>query len=1046
MTEPIKVGATRAVYALVVACFFLSGLAALIYQTAWLRQFSIVFGTSELAVAAVLAAYMGGLGAGAAVIARLQNRIEHPVRVYGLLEAGIALSALAVPLLIAVADTLQVAILGAHSDPPAASTVAQGLFQVLVAFIVLAVPTGLMGATLPLLARYAVRSDSEVGPRVGLLYAINTAGAVAGTIVAAFALLPSLGLRNTVWCAVLVNGVVFFVARECARRANDRGLAVRERSAGKRGLAPLLESAREQPAWMLPLMLVSGAVAFSYEVLWTRLLSHVVGGSIYAFAIMLAAFLSGIAIGGGVGGRLALRRRQAALSFAGVQIGIGLAAALVYAWMGALIPQGRDLGSLAVYAVAVMLPATVLIGATFPLAVRCLARDERDAADATARVYTWNTLGAISGAILSGFWFLPRLGFEGFISLAVSTNLVLALLTLLLTRRTNRLATGALAMLVAAVAIGYAPDRPSAVVTHRPFLLERNGTVNEVFYAVGRTTTVLVEEADGRLALRTNGLPEASIGVKGSLPIGHIDRWLTALPIAARPSSETLLIVGLGGGTAIEDVPDSVSTIDVVELEPAVVDANRAIAGVRRVDPLVDPRVHLIMNDARNALRLTTKRYDIIVSQPSHPWTAGASHLYTKEFAELAKEHLAPAGVFVQWIGTGFVTDTLLRGIAASLVDVFASVRLYQTAGSALLLIASEDPIDIERSVLETGAPLRSEVLGFSYLGLNGADDFAAALVMDAQAVRDFAADSTPVTDDLNRMATDSRVFADGLGTVELVDRLVEFDSMLDPMSRVHRELAARIDFVNVARRWIHDGFVLRAERLSRIVESPSQRAFIAGLVHGARGETDAARIAFEQAFAGEPQSNTILFALVEPRLPMLAAGRADPDTRRLASGLRGSAASVAQGWELAAAQRWAELARLDDALAAANPTDLWYPEAVRLRADWRLRGAHDPRYARDAVRLIDRALMIRPSLELLLLRAAASDMLDADAEFVETARDAMRFARSTISTGALREARARDSVRRNLIGLRERLDSFGDRVPRAREVAREIGRVVDAI
>ena len=203
----------------VVACFVLSGFAALLYQTAWLRQFSLVFGTSELAVAAVLAAYMGGLAAGAAVAGRFLARVRRPVLVYGVLEGGIAIFALAVPLLLGAASAGYVAVLGGQPAPPDAATLGQPLFYLAVAFVVLALPTGFMGATLPLLTRHAVQNNRELGPRVALLYATNTAGAVGGTIAAAFFLLPALGLNATVWVGVAVNAAVFGIAVWLSKKA-----------------------------------------------------------------------------------------------------------------------------------------------------------------------------------------------------------------------------------------------------------------------------------------------------------------------------------------------------------------------------------------------------------------------------------------------------------------------------------------------------------------------------------------------------------------------------------------------------------------------------------------------------------------------------------------------------------------------------------------------------------------------------------------------------------------------------------------------------------
>lgn len=183
----------------VVSCFVLSGFAALVYQTAWMRQFSLVFGTSELAVAAVLAAYMGGLALGAGIAARYVHRVTRPVLFYGTLEAGIAIAALSVPLLLSLLNGLYIAVFGGQPEPVDASGLGQSIFYVATAFIVLAIPTAFMGATLPLLTKYVVRSEEQIGPRVGLLYATNTVGAVGGTVVAGFVLLPALGLAGTVY-------------------------------------------------------------------------------------------------------------------------------------------------------------------------------------------------------------------------------------------------------------------------------------------------------------------------------------------------------------------------------------------------------------------------------------------------------------------------------------------------------------------------------------------------------------------------------------------------------------------------------------------------------------------------------------------------------------------------------------------------------------------------------------------------------------------------------------------------------------------------------
>src|SRR5687767_3317611 len=324
-------------------CFILSGIAALIYQTAWTRQFAIVFGTSELAVATVLAAYMGGLALGAVLAERLLPRVTRPVFTYALLEMGIAGSAIfAVPALLWVSDLALQALFGNQPAPPGSDHAATTLFYLVSAFVALALPTTLMGATLPLLARYAVAEEAQIGRRIGLLYAMNTAGAVGGALLTAFVLLPELGLDKTIWVGALLNAIVFLLAVALARRvpssAPARGYSVDPVAVPFVAARGGSFSELPGPAWVLPLMLLAGAVAFFQEVLWSRMLSHVVGSSVYAFGVMVASFLVGIAAGGGLGAAIARTRERAAVALGVALIVAAAAAAAAYLLLERLLP------------------------------------------------------------------------------------------------------------------------------------------------------------------------------------------------------------------------------------------------------------------------------------------------------------------------------------------------------------------------------------------------------------------------------------------------------------------------------------------------------------------------------------------------------------------------------------------------------------------------------------------------------------------------------------------------------------------------------------
>lgn len=968
----------------VLACFLLSGFAALLYQTAWLRQFSLVFGTSELAVAAVLASYMAGLAVGAAVAGRLVAHIRRPIRVYGLLELGIALGALLVPAGLAAARHVHVALLGGQPEPPPAGGWTFSLLYLTAVFAVVAIPTACMGATLPLLAQFAVRRSEEIGSRVGLLYTVNTAGAVCGTLATAFVLLPKLGLSGTVLTGALVNALVFACSILIVR--GSRRFAATEASPP----ASTIEDGQRlrRAGLILPMMLLSGAASFIYEVLWTRLLGHVLGASLYAFAVMLASFLTGITLGAAVASRLARTPSLARLGFMAAQLGTALLSIVVYLLLDRIpalaqalaAGESASLAANAAIASAVLLPSTLCIGATFPFAVRVLARSASEAAPAAARVFAWNTLGAIAGAILAAFVIIPGLGFDGTAKLAVSLNLLLALSALALERTPawKLSLAGATAVLVL---WAFQPAPPEDLMRASPFrTLSGSGRI--AFSSIGRSATVLLLEQDGNYNLRINGLPEATILPRGHPPIsGRAPLWLTSLPVLARPQARSMLVIGLGGGVALESVPPTVQAIDVLELEPAVIEANRSIAAVRRRDPLADPRLHVILNDARSALALTSKSYDVIVSQPSHPWTAGSSHLYTREFVRQVRDHLAAEGIFVQWISTELVDPTLLKTLGATLLSEFQHVRLYKPFVSELLFLASAAPIEPELQLARDASLLHEAPDVYGWLGLHVVEDLAARLLLDGEGLTRLCAGAPLNTDDRNYLALISSSFSSNSFEADLEQLLVPLDPLVAP------DFGLTLDRVYTAQVLALLDAPRRGLRVARASQKESERSLGVGLVLAVEGKPEAFS-AIRRAMQLNPADQQALFAFVEPSLGLLAKGQAAPDVTQAASRLVGPAAAVVAGWTHALAGRWDDVARLEERLAAARSTDLWYAVASQLRASWRtsVRTAERRRLGGEALAIIDQSLALNPLPRSLLVRAVAAQTADRPDELLGTA------------------------------------------------------------
>lgn len=952
-------------FLLLSSCFFLSGGAGLVYQTAWIQQFTLVFGASELALVTVLSSYMGGLALGAWLAARWVSRVRRPVLTYGLLELGIALAALGVPIAITAAGRLQTWILGTADLTSDHSNWSSTLFYLLCSGLILLVPTALMGATLPLLARHAVHRDREIGTRIGLLYTANTAGAAAGALATAFLFLPRIGLGTTIWIAAAMNLLVFiaavFLARGNPRRYLGGALPLRTKSSGV--------------PWILPAMLVSGTVSFCWEVLWTRLLTSLLGGSIYAFATMLASFLIALALGSALAAVLATSRQRARQGFALAQIliaGLSLAAFAAIDYLPALMGRWVETpgagialtgtvltahpGIAGLLSAAFLLPGGMAIGSTFPFAVRILAKDASDAAAASARTLVWNTLGAIGGTFATGYIVLPQLRFAGTAAIAAALSLLLAVAATLVVRP-RRHALGAVAVTGLLVLLLAPPTTPWRMLRYMP-LTARNTRHKVIYYGVGRSATVMLHQAQGEWRLTTNGLPEASIQSNAYRAGRHLAaRWLGLLPLALRPETGSLLVVGLGAGVTVENIPASVRSLHVVELEREVVRANQHLAGVRRHDPLADPRLRLHIDDARGALRLTRQRFDAIVSQPSHPWTSGASNLYTREFFALVRERLEPSGVFVLWMGLHFVDEDLMRSLVATAADVFPYVELYQPGSNAVLIIGSARPFDVTATAEQAIAGAR---LQWREIGVLRREDILAARVLDNAGARLFAQGAPCITDSRNLLRMRSPavmrnpVIAAGPGRL-----LAPFEPNLAAIDN--------IDHLYMVRRLIRQGAIQRARRLAGALSDPADQQAAIALVELARGRRPQARRALDHALQLNPSSGEARAALLELSRVNITSGL--PFT--IPTDLTPEQAMIVEGWRLNAAGDWQGVRRLESRLDGIEPRHPLYPSATRLRARWRIASENDAR-VREALDLLLPLLAPAPRPRDLLLRARA--------------------------------------------------------------------------
>ena len=687
-------------------CFFLSGATGLVYQVVWQRMLGLVFGHGVHATTAVLVAFMIGLGLGSVLVARRASRFRNLIVAYGWLEVGIGLYCVALPWLLPVVTGAYVSLHRAFG----LSYQAYALVQLVFVVVALLVPTTLMGGTLPVLGQALARPRGGLGRTIGLLYAVNTFGAVAGVAVAGYVLLPALGNRLTITLAALANLAVGALAIAYGRaRGTDPAPA-----APLTAPPPLGREAR----LTLIALAVSGAIAMVYEVAWTRALGFMVGSSTYAFTATLVAFLAGIAGGSMVYAWLWGRRRASTRTFAVLQACIGLATVgtmLLYdrlpelflrgiAWSD--LPAGVQLTQVLVCSAA-LLGITAFIGATFPCAVSVVARDAPRAGEDVGRAYAVGTLGAIAGCLAGGLVLIPGLGLQTSLRAAVIANFLLAATLLVAGGLGGRWrVAGLAAVMLAAVGAWFVPPwsrdlLASGVAVYAKDYMQvgwagymarpDDQKFAIAFYRDGPTATVTVHRYGDELQMRLNGKTEVATddAMSTQLMLGH-------LPLLLHPGARHVMVLGLGGGvTAGAIASHPVERVDVVELEPAVVEAARLFAGAN-AGALDDARVRITVADGRNFLLTTPHDYDVIVSEPSNPWISGRAALFTAEMFHHARSRLRPGGIMVQWI-QGYSLDAEdLKTVVRTFATVFPTFTVWNSGRGGFLLVGSVGPATVD--------------------------------------------------------------------------------------------------------------------------------------------------------------------------------------------------------------------------------------------------------------------------------------------------------------------------------------------------------------
>lgn len=841
-------------------CFLLSGLCALVYEVLWVRAFTLITGRTVFSVSTVVAAFMAGLALGGFLLGRLADRMRSGrslLRLYGLLEIVIGLYAVFLPRMISGCEPL-FAFIYRHAS---GSGYMLDLARVAVGFLLLILPTTCMGGTLPVLSRFFCRDRFDrVGLEVGRLYALNTVGAALGSFSAGFVLLPWLGPRLTLWMASATNGVLGLVVlgiaqslpltnhplddevlsfdREGrpARRESEKAASSVPGKDRTNDVLPIVTTSGITPpgsaSWRLRVVLLifflSGCVALLYEVAWTRTLSLVVGPTVYAFSLMLTTFIVGLALGSFLAAKRVDRwgGREDGWSLlccrlSALEMLIGLTTLallpvlnrLPLVLAGVVRRYAEDFVRLqAVHfglLFGLLLVPTLLMGMIFPIATKLYVREKRRLGEELGNGYAANTVGAIAGSLLAGFLFIPLVGTERTFHAGVGLNLLIGLLALLISRTRRRWDWIGSGLLLAIALLGYGfsprwdPELLSAGAykyalyaesANLDLLLTRGDLV---YYKEGVSATVSVRRQGDEMTLAIEGKVDASDS-GGDMTT---QKLLAHLPLLVAEAPGRVCIIGLGSGVTLNAaLKHPIGRVDVVELSPEVVEASRFFHHVNE-RALEDPRVRLIITDGRNHLLLTAETYDVIISEPSNPWMAGVSGLFTREFFQLVYARLTDRGIFCQWLHSYNMSGRDLKSVLRAFQEVFPGASLWALNENDLLLLGPKDrSFELHRERLERAFRRKEVSDDLKKIAIFDLDSLLSLYVMEGDDVNRFTAGVPPNSDDHPVLEFSSPRYMHARTGESNYRELVGFPRVV-PLPPVVREVHAQATWVNFQNR-----------------------------------------------------------------------------------------------------------------------------------------------------------------------------------------------------------------------------------------------------
>jgi spermidine synthase len=742
---------------LMMILFAASGCAALVNEIVWYQMLQLVIGSTAISLGALLATFMGGLCLGSLTLPRyLKRRQYHPLRVYGAIEVGIGICAILVRILMPLVDWIYVSAVG-HGLPAV-------LLRAVMCAIILLPPTFLMGASLPAVARWIQTTPRGVS-WLGLLYGANTAGAVFGCLLAGFYLLRVFDMASATYFAAALNALIGFVSYSAAKVTPDQSTEEPPANPAKQS-APQIELAQPHAAnnWNIYLTVaLSGASALGAEVVWTRLLGLMLGATVYTFSIILAIFLVGLGIGSTVGSvisrsvraRAALGYSQLLLAAAIAWTAFSLASSLPYWPVNPLLSHDPWF-TFQIDIVRVMwaiFPATLLWGASFPLALAAAATKDDDPGRLVGGIYAANTAGAIVGALAFSVILIPHIGTQNCERMLIAIAALSAFVVLGPYVWNHRQKFGTALVIASMIGAGYlvasTPEVPPALIAYgRRFLLNLN-TSQILYVGEGLNSSIAISRYnDGAIQFHVSGKVEASTEMYDM----RLQRALGHLAGLTHPDPHSVLIVGFGAGVTAGSFVTypSIQKIVICEMEPLVPPAATKYFDAQNYDVARDPRTTIVFDDARHYVLTTKNKFDIITSDPIHPWVKGSATLYSKEYFQMVKDHLNPGGVVTQWVPLYESDEATVKSEIATFLDVFPGGTVWANsidgAGYDLFLLGQNGPtkINVDELQARLDSPQYARVAqSLRDVGFNSAVDLLSIYSGQDSDLRPWLADAT---------------------------------------------------------------------------------------------------------------------------------------------------------------------------------------------------------------------------------------------------------------------------------------------------------------